>query len=112
MKLSVAYFALASMWHSVIEQEDSTFLCGSGAEGAVTEEDKRASFGNIFNSHKQQPVKHDQHRRGQTKMIYCKYKTTCLQMRPATIAKSKTITNAYIADSEARTRSHSGADED
>ncbi len=26
--------------------------------------------------------------------------------------KSKTITHAYIADSEARTRSHSGADQD
>jgi hypothetical protein len=33
-------------------------------------------------------------------------------MRSATIAKSKTITHAYIADSEARTRSHSGADQD
>ncbi len=55
MKLSVTYFAFASVWHSIIGQEELTFLHGSGAEGVVTEEDKRASFSNIFNSHKQQP---------------------------------------------------------
>ena len=55
MKLSVAYFAFASMWHSVLGQEESTFLRGSGAEGTVAEEDKRASFGDFFNSHEQQP---------------------------------------------------------
>lgn len=54
MKLRVAYFAFASVWHSVLGQEQSTFLRGSGVEGAVAEEDKRTSFGDIFNSYKQQ----------------------------------------------------------
>ncbi len=55
MKLNVAYFAFASMWHSVLGQEESTFLHGRGAEGTVAEEDKGASFWDFFNSHKQQP---------------------------------------------------------
>ncbi len=55
MKLSVAYFAFANVCHAVLGQELSTFLRGSGAEGAVAEEDKCTSFGDIFNSYKQQP---------------------------------------------------------
>ncbi len=55
MKLRVTYFAFASVWHSVLGQEQSTFLRGSGVEGAVAEEDKRAPFGGIFNSHEHQP---------------------------------------------------------
>ena len=53
MKLSVAYFAFASVWHSVLGQEQSTFLRGSDSETA--EADERASFGDILNSHEQQP---------------------------------------------------------
>jgi len=59
MKLSVAYFAFASVWHSVLGQEQSTFLRGSDSETAVAEAeaeaDERASFGDILNSHEQQP---------------------------------------------------------
>ena len=63
MKLSVAYFAFASLWHSVLGQEQSTFLRGSDSEMAVAEAvaeaeaeaDERASFGDILNSHEQQP---------------------------------------------------------
>ena len=55
MKLSVVYFAFANVCHAVFGQELSMFLRGSGAEGAVAEEDKRTSFGDIFNSYKQQP---------------------------------------------------------
>ena len=57
MKLSVAYFTFASVWHSVLGQEQSTFLRGSDSETAVAEAeaDERASFGDILNSHKQQP---------------------------------------------------------
>ncbi len=51
MKLSVAYFAFANVRHAVLGQELSTFLHGSGAEGAVAEEDELASFGDIFNSY-------------------------------------------------------------
>ena len=61
MKLSVAYFAFASVWHSVLGQEQSTFLRGSDSESAVAEAeaeaeaDERASFGEILNSREQQP---------------------------------------------------------
>ena len=57
MKLSVAYFAFASLWHSVLGQEQSIFLRGSDSEMAVAEveADERASFGDILNSHEQQP---------------------------------------------------------
>jgi len=59
MKLSVAYFAFASVWHSVLGQQQSTFLRGSDSETAVAEEeaeaDERASFVDILNSHEQQP---------------------------------------------------------
>jgi hypothetical protein len=40
MKLSVFVFAFASVWHSVHGQEQvSTFLCGSDAEVAMSDED-------------------------------------------------------------------------
>ena len=55
MKVSVAYFTFANVCHAVLGQELSTFLRGNGAEGAVAEEDERTSFGDIFNSYKQQP---------------------------------------------------------
>ena len=57
MKLSVAYFAFASVWHSVLGQEQSIFLRGSDSEKAVAEveADECASFGDILNSQEQQP---------------------------------------------------------
>jgi hypothetical protein len=55
MKLSVAYFTFASMWHFVLGQEQSTFLRGSDSEVALAEADECASFGDILNSHEQQP---------------------------------------------------------
>jgi len=51
MKLSVAFFALASVWHFVQGQENSTYLRGSDAEAALAEEDEIASSGDMVNSH-------------------------------------------------------------
>jgi hypothetical protein len=50
MKLSVAFFALASVWHFVQGQEKSTSLRGSYAEAGPAEEDEIASSGDIMNS--------------------------------------------------------------
>jgi hypothetical protein len=52
MKISVFFFAFASVWHSVHGQEQSTFLRGRGAEVEAAVEDEGASFGNMVNSHK------------------------------------------------------------
>jgi hypothetical protein len=52
MKLSVSFFAFASVWHSVHGQEQLTFLRGRGAEAEAAVEDEGTSFGNMVNSHK------------------------------------------------------------
>jgi len=44
MKLSVSFFAFASVWHSVHGQEQSTFLRGRGAEVEAAVEDEGAFF--------------------------------------------------------------------
>jgi hypothetical protein len=49
MKLSVSFFAFASVWHSVHGQDQSTILRGRGAEVEAAVEDEGASFGNIVN---------------------------------------------------------------